>query len=52
MIKYEKGRWLKATFAGVTKRLLDPPRDKELLVARIIDRFPILGLIMENEFRP
>jgi hypothetical protein len=39
---YEKNRWLKVTFNSDTKRILDAPKDYELLLRLLYQRFPVL----------
>ena len=50
--KYDKSRWLKATFNGATKRFYEPPSDIDLLKEMFQKRFPVLFLLIGNNEKP
>ena len=49
---YEKDDYLKVTFSNKTKRLRCPPQDFELLMNKVLEKFPSLRLLKEHPFRP
>jgi len=51
-VVYERNRFIKVTFEGSCKRILDQPLSLEDLIENVKSKFPTLALLVTQTLRP
>ena len=51
-VVYERKRFIKVTFEGTSKRILDQPLSLEDLIETVKSKFPTLALLVTQTLRP